>query len=220
LVAHSKSRPNRRTSIVALLLTIVIVVSSLGAYEYVIVRSLQGQNASLSSADSSLASSLSSQSSAYTSLESSYLENFSLSAVTQTFDSHVSHIDDLNADAVAADYTPNATMIWYGDTFGLGGTYQGTSDIKLLWQTFLEVRNITSTASAVNVTRLPNETVVLKADLFYQGYGREVGNFNLTTSGSYLYLFQSGEWQIVRESTGFKDGTIQYPCAASGPCTP
>jgi hypothetical protein len=214
------SGPTRKASVVAALLILVIIVSSLGVYEYAVLRTLQGQNASLSSADSSLAASLSSQSNAYTSLESSYLENFSLSAVTQAFDSHVSHIDDLNADAVAADYTPNATMIWYGNTFGLGGTYQGTSDIKLVWQTFLEVRNITSTASAVNVTRLPNETVVLKADLFYQGYGGVVGNFNLTTSGSYSYLFQSGEWQIVRESTGFKEGTIQYPCGASGPCTP
>ena len=220
MLADSNSGPKRRVAVTALLLILVVVVASLGVYEYTVVRSIQGQNTNLSSRESGLESSLSSQSNAYTSLESLYQEDGNVSGVIEAFDSHLAHIDELNATAVADDYTPNSTMRWAGADFGLGGAYNGTSSIGYLWQTFLDEpkhNNIATTIYSVNATRLPNETVTLHADMFFDGSNNLVGSYNFTTSGMYWYVFQSGRWLISREMTSFTESSPQEIC---GGCIP
>lgn len=207
--------------IIAILLVLVIVSSSILAYEYLMAASLQRQNQSLSGQNRSLSSDLATQSASYAQLESSYLADANTTPVLQSFQLHTAHIDEKNATAVASDYASNATMIWEGTTFGLGGSYTGSGNIEFTWQTFLGgAKNVTVTIRSVNATALANETVMLHADLFFEGYSVVVGSFNATTSGTYSYVFFSGAWKIAQEVTLFTQAHTEYSCGAGGPCTP
>jgi len=192
------------------------------AYEYLMAASLQKQNQSLNGQNRSLSSDLATQSSAYIQLESSYLAGFNTTPVIQSFQLYTTHIDDRNVTAVVADYTSNATMIWEGNTYGLGGTYAGSGSIESIWQAFLGeyTQNVTTTISSLNAMALSNGTVALRANLSFQGYSPSVGSFNITTSGAYSYVFQSGDWKVAYELTNFLQATSQRSCGAGGPCAP
>lgn len=193
-------------SAIVVLLSVLVVVSAFGVYEYTQVSALRGQNAE--------------QSESYATLQSSYLAGVNTSVVVQAFDSHLSHIDDFNATALASDYSPNATMIWYGNTFGLGGTYNGSTNIEFAWRAFLGgATNVATTTNSTSVTRPSNGSIILKTNISYQGHTGITGNFTLTTSETFSYIFQSGRWQIVRESALFGAGSTQYSCPGS-PCIP
>ncbi len=199
------------SKIVVPLVVLIVVISSLGAYEYTIAGSLQSRNSSLISESAVLASSLSSQANAYTNLESSYLEESNVSVVIQAFESHLSPVSERNATGVAAGYASNATMKWVGNTQGLGGIYNSSSSIEFAWETFLSVQNVTYSINSVNATRLLNATVIVQAELSFQGYGKTIGYYNVTTSGTYTYMYQTGQWLISREVTLFKQFNTEYP---------
>jgi len=105
LLSDTESYGGRVRLGIAILLAVVIISSSLLAYEYLMTSSLQDQNRSLSSE-------VSTQSAEYSKLESSYLEEFNTSPAVESFQSYTTDIDERNVSAITTEYTPNATMEW------------------------------------------------------------------------------------------------------------
>ena len=89
-------------------LTAVILVSLLGAFEYVQVSNLESQNRAFSSMITR-----------YNSEIANYTRNNSTD-VAQSWILHLSKLDNRDTNGTLDDYTPNATVIWSGTTQGLG----------------------------------------------------------------------------------------------------
>ena len=105
-------------------------------------------------------------------------------------------------------------MIYTGDTFGIGGDYKGTENIRVTLQTlFGEATNFHFTIEAFNSTIKPNESAVVGADFAYAGLNRLIGEFNGTISAQYRYVYRNGTWLISEEFWNFVTGN--YPISTA-----
>jgi hypothetical protein len=191
-------------------MTVVFLVSILGGLEYSQVINLQHQNDALSSTIATYSSSISELRSENQNFSSSYFD------VYPAFLSHLSHLENRNISEVAEDYAPNATIVWFGDTQGLGGTYNttilnGALVILIGRDTAFNFSIESSNATYVSGTAL------VTANLAFVGTANadsRFGNTNGTITMRDLYVHQSGGWMISREDWDFGTFNVQY---AQGP---
>jgi hypothetical protein len=202
----------------------ILLVSALGAFEYVQLSDLQSQNRTLSSEASTYSSEVTNYDSSISELQaenqnySAQLSavNGSFSDLVQTWTSHVLKFETVDGDfffksAVLEDYLPNATMMWSGTTMGLGGTYVGTDNISLTLQTFLEAdTSFNMSIDSFNVTNISNGTGDIGANLSFTGSSVTWGALAGTISANYVYLHQNGEWLISQEDWNFESFSTQY----------
>jgi hypothetical protein len=191
-----RSETKTKPSYLAVVVVALIVVLFLSGYEYGLVASLQKDNSSLRSQiieyDESQAPG-------------------SPTVVVEAFNSHLSHMDSRNLDATTKDYTPTATMIWFGTTQGLGGTYKGSNEINLTYEAFLgQMTNLTYSIHSENATLFTNQTASLNASLYFAGESHILGRFNGTVSAAYSYTDASGSWLISQEDSNFTSFDVQY----------
>lgn len=178
-----------------LLALVVIVFVFVGTLAYLDILNLEGQNISYSS-----------QVSSYSSVVKSGFGAVNKTAALQAWVIHTSQIDAANVSGILEGYVPNATMIWTGNTQGLGGTYTGTSNIRFTYQTFLGgTTRFRLTVDSVNATIPSNATgtVDIAAVLNFTGTDAILGNFTGGLATSYVYVDSNGSWLISRENWNF-----------------
>ena len=144
----TRSSRSRLTTLGALVF--VLLVSLFGALEYSQVSSLQSQNRTLSSSVVSYSSELKTFTHYQTKLEAAnaqqledtcagegcdLIQGSNSSALSQAWLLHLAKLEEFDIQGAVEDYAPNATMIWVGDTQGLGGTYNG-SNLEFALQVF------------------------------------------------------------------------------------
>jgi len=184
-------------------LVAVLLVSLFGALEYVQVTNLKSQNRVLTSSLSELQSENQNLGAQVTGNSSADL--------TQAWLSHLAKLANANITGAAEDYTPNAKMIYYGVTFGLGGNYTGTGNIRETLQAlFGEATNFHFTIETFNSTIQSNASADIGANLSFAGLNHIMGEFNGTISAEYHYIYQNGAWLISDEYWNFETGNFQY----------
>lgn len=212
-------RPSPPPFVVALVA--LIVLSSLGAYEFALADSTSmRQNSSLVSqvAEYSSSNSLLKGQNGNLTSEMSSMENINLTAVVADSYSHVGRIFAGDIDDALNDYVPNATMVLEGDTQGFGGTYKGVTNINFTLQAFREaMKNVTLTIRSDNASITSFRTVSIGVDFAFTGYGAGLpldGRFNGSVSAVYSYVYQNQSWLISRELWTFIYFETQYPLGA------
>ena len=219
----TRSSRSRLTTLGALVF--VLLVSLFGALEYSQVSSLQSQNRTLSSSVVSYSSELKTFTHYQTKLEAAnaqqledtcagegcdLIQGSNSSALSQAWLLHLAKLEEFDIQGAVEDYAPNATMIWVGDTQGLGGTYNG-SNLEFALQVFPGGSNSFSLAiQSFNSTTLPNGTAIIAALLAFTGSSNVDGSFHGTISASYQYISQNGIWLISQERWNFQSFTVQY----------
>ena len=202
------------------------MVSLFGALEYSQASNLQSQNRALSSSVLSYSSEVKTYTHGLARLEAasvqqlkdtctgdgcSLLQGNNSSPLSGPWLLHLAKLEELDVAGAANDYAPNATVIWVGDTQGFGGTYNGTSDIEFLLQSFIGGMNGFSLAiQSFNSTSPPNGTADISALLAFTGSSNISGNFNGTISASYQYANENGNWLISQEIWNFQSFTVQH----------
>lgn len=132
--------------------------------------------------------------------------------------SHIANINARNVDATVGDYTSGATMIWQGNTQGLGGTYTGSSNIKFTYETAIggasslsyTVSNFTAYGTSSNP-----DIAVATATLNFTGNSHILGNFNGLIYSTYDYVNQGGTWLIQQETSTYQSFNTQYSLGAT-----
>ena len=114
-------------------------------------------------------------------------------------------LDGSNESAILSDYAPNATVVWSGSTYGMGGTYTGTQNIKHLYQVMEgDFQNTTFTAESYEAGYASNGTPGVQAHLAFVGHSPILGTFKGTISASYQYVHGDGTWLISQEDWDFE----------------
>jgi hypothetical protein len=186
-----------RTAVVIALVALVLT-SLLAAFEYAQVGSLQAQDGALVSRVANL---------------SNYEDNST--ELIQAWLAHLFAMEKgqvpIAEGAVLQAYAPNATMVFSGNTQGLGGTFQGTANIWPVLQTWIEpASTLNITVKSFNYTLNSNGTAEIGAALAFVGYSHINGNFSGSVSASYEYAYHNGGWLISQEDWNFERYVVQY----------
>ena len=179
----------------------VVVVVIIAAGAFFLLSGSQGApvSSTSSSSSSSTSSSSSSQSSSSQTLSSATVDVQSLLV------QHLQAIDARQVDAILVDYTANAVVVWQGNTAGLGGTYNGQGNIRLLLASALgTAQTLNLTPSGIAVVRNTGAQVTVNATLALTGNSQFLGPFNATILASTTYANSGGAWKISDENWDFK----------------
>jgi len=123
----------------------------------------------------------------------------------EAFIQHLNKVSSRDIPSVLADYQDNAVVVWTGNTAGLGGEYDGVSNIRLLYASAL------STATTINLIpsnlRSINNSatqVTVNSTLTLSGNSNILGKFNGTVVGATVFSYTNGAWKITRENWDYK----------------
>ena len=118
---------------------------------------------------------------------------------------HLRTIEARQVEAILADYTTNAVVVWQGNTAGLGGTHNGQGNIRLLMASALgTAQTLNLTPSGIAVVRNTGKQVTVNATLSLSGNSQFLGPFNATILASTTYANSGGEWKISNENWDFQ----------------
>jgi len=131
---------------------------------------------------------------------------------------HIANVNARNVLAAVADYTPGATMIWQGNTQGLGGTYTGSSNIRFTYQTAIggatslsyTISNFTSSGVSGNAN-----AAIATATENFTGSSKVLGNFHGVIQATYDYVNQNGQWLIQQENSNYQSFITEFSLGAT-----
>jgi len=138
------------------------------------------------------------------------------SQVHDAFARHLANFKSANTTKLTADFAPNATLAWVGETRGLGGTPGITSVntpslIGGFYSRFFtkfpsfSVSNVTYTVQVVGSGATVNGSLVLL------GGGPNVQSVMGQVTASVAYVHVNGEWAISSETWDFVYLNVQPP---------
>jgi hypothetical protein len=140
--------------------------------------------------------------------------------VDEAFAGHLRNVESHNATALAADYENNATIYFFGCTFGLGGLQTGKYDIELLYQIMFSQEEF----GAFNVTDIRSSAFVGPQSFVNATFGIQGNSTNLTLTPPALpysegvrsdvtysrvgdlWLISSDSWDFSSPSGSFTSG--------------
>ncbi len=103
------------------------------------------------------------------------------------------------------DYTENTLVVWTGDTGGLGGTYDGVGNVRLLYAAaLLTAQTMNLQASGYSQQAKSSTEVNASSTMFMSGTSNILGSFNGTISVSVDYVMSDGNWKIAGEHWDYK----------------
>ena len=172
----------------ALGLVVVLIVAAAAGFYYV----TQQGGTSVTSGPST---------SSTTSKSTTTGEGFNLRSV---FESHLANIGSRNIPVALLDYYDNAVVTWSGNTAGLGGIYNGTGNIRLLFAAALATAQ-TMSVKSLDFRQINNsvsqETV--NSTLDFNGKSSILGKFDGTIKSETIYTNPGGTWSIFKENWNY-----------------
>lgn len=130
--------------------------------------------------------------------------------------SHLQRLNNRDINGLVNDYTPTGSIVWSGITQGLGGTYSGPGQIRLLFSTAVgAARTLSYTVQSFNVTGGSGGCMNADALLNFNGTSSILGEFNGTITATYSYVLSSGTWLISEENWNYKAFNIQFSQGAT-----
>ena len=139
-----------------------------------------------------------------------------LAAVQAATNTHISDVQSRNVPVVLSQYTNNATVVWTGQTGGLGGTYHGTSNIQILYAGALSTAKTLSltlenyTAQSIDSTHA-NSTF----GLHLVGYSPVLGNVTAHIQAEVAWIYNGTGWAIQGENWNY----LTFTSTVSGGAT-
>jgi len=116
-------------------------------------------------------------------------------------------------------YTNNAVVVWTGNTGGLGGTYSGTGNIRLLYAGALSTaQTITLTMTNYSATAIDSTHANSTYMLAMNGTSSVLGAFqgHIAVSVGWVYngtawAIQAENWNYVTFATSVSGGATTFP---------
>jgi hypothetical protein len=207
----------------AALALVLIILFAFAALEYAQVASLGHRNAELTSEVESYSNQVSI--SVYSRGVNASAGNASLGLI-QTWQMHLTKLEDLDPASAIQDYTANATVNFWGSGFGnQTANFIGTDQIESVLDVFFQNASSTSlpgemtrlaprswqiAVQSLNPIELPDGSDLIKSNLSFSGSSDLFGAFNGTASTTTQFSYQSGIWLITQEEWDFTSFNLQY----------
>jgi len=131
------------------------------------------------------------------------------SQVREAYSSHLSHYSDVNASILAADYAPNATMVWTGDARNLEGSYATSAIIKEFFSGYFGVFSSVSVKNATYSVQAAGKGAEVNGSLQLLGSTTTGQSMTASISAQETYSRVNGEWVISSETWYFNTFFIE-----------
>jgi hypothetical protein len=122
-------------------------------------------------------------------------------AVLSQLDGLVQDLNTRDIDALANYYTSTSVVNWTGHVQGLGGVYNGVSNILILYISSLaHTQNLVANYSGLRLifTRSDNASVIFRLSL--EGFSTVLGNLSAKVNVSQIWIESTGVWTIQNET--------------------
>ncbi len=137
------------------------------------------------------------------------------SGLRASFNQHLLNLENYTS-ALYSDYADNATVVWTGRTAGLGGTYVGANNLRLLYDAaLLSVHNLSLTLTGYTEVVNSSSKATVVTGFNISGRSNFLGPFNGSIQASLTYQFERGAWKIVNENWNF----VQFSVSSGGGAT-
>lgn len=132
---------------------------------------------------------------------------------------HITNIESRNIPVVLTQYTSHPTVIWTGNTGGLGGTYSGTENVQILYSGALSTaKTIALTVANYSATAISSTEANTTFDMNMTGYSPILGNLSGMITAQITWVYNGTAWQIQNENwnyvvfnTTVKGGATTFP---------
>ncbi|MFI5419674.1 MAG: hypothetical protein ACHQ1H_01770 [Nitrososphaerales archaeon] len=139
-----------------------------------------------------------------------------LAAVQSANTAHINAIQQRNVPLVLGGYTNNAVVVWTGNTGGLGGTYTGTGNIRLLYAGALSTaQTITLTMSNYTASAIDSTHANSTYNLAMNGTSSVLGAFHGHIAVSVAWIYNGTAWAIQQENWNY----VTFATSVSGGAT-
>jgi hypothetical protein len=204
------------------LLTVLLIVGTIAAYQQVLLLNLTNVKSTTSSPTTRTVISTSTLTQNVTLVLISTTTKFLTTSANSSAQNQAAvvaqiallqkYYDELDVTDISSFYTSTSVVHLFGYTNGLGGVYNGTHNIQLLYGAVLgtdtslninfnNLQTKVDTASAVNAT----SSVILK------GVSKVEGSMNITANVSQEWVLSGSTWMIQKEDWNFTLFNVANP---------
>jgi hypothetical protein len=134
-----------------------------------------------------------------------------VSQVRQAYSGHLSHFSDINSSVMAADYAPNAEMVWTGNARNLGGSYATSSIIKEFFSNYFRVFTSVSVKNATYSVIPAGKGAEVNGSIELLGSTPAGQSMTASIVTQETYTHENGEWVISSETWYFNSFFIEPP---------
>lgn len=134
---------------------------------------------------------------------------------TQAFIDHINTIQTRQVDTILLVYQPTALVVWTGNTAGLGGTYSGTGNIKLLYSGALGTANTIQIRVSNFQVSSSGSTVSVNATLKINGTSGILGPYNGTITAKATFTGTSSGLKISYEHWNYDQFAVTNSAGAT-----
>lgn len=133
-------------------------------------------------------------------------------AVTQL----VQDFNSRNVAGLSNFYAPDACVTWSGLASGLTGTYNGQGNIRILYGSSIG-KTTSLNASIANYNEKPSSpsNVNVTMTISMNGNSSVVGALTSTIDATQQWVFNGGQWQIVKENWDYRTFNVQFPVSST-----
>ena len=134
------------------------------------------------------------------------------SAVTQW----VADFNSRNVVGLGNFYSSNAVVDWTGQASGLAGTYNGVSNIRILYGSSIgKTSTLIANISNYKETDINPSNANVTLTLNMNGLSSVVGTLSITVAVTQQWNYVGGSWTIVKETWNYLVFNEQYPVSAT-----
>lgn len=199
------------TAVIAVVVIVVIAVAGVGLYFATLPPATTTTTTSTSSTSTSSGSTTTSSSTS--SFTATTGNNSGVSTQLNLF---IQTFDNRNVGGLANFYTDSSVDTWTGNSQGLGGTYTGIGNIRILYAASIgHTNDLVVYPSKIQMVAYSPTVVNVTMQLQLNGSSTALGKISANVSAQQQWANQGGSWSIVKENWDYVSFYAQNPVEAT-----
>jgi hypothetical protein len=136
--------------------------------------------------------------------------------VKSAVDQLIQDFNSRNVGGLSNLYAPDACVTWTGLASGLIGTYNGQGNIKILYGSSIgKTTVLNASITNYNEKAATPTNFDVSMTILMHGNSSVVGALDATIDATQQWVYNGGQWQIVKETWDYKVFKVQFPVSST-----
>jgi hypothetical protein len=136
--------------------------------------------------------------------------------VKSAVDQLIQDFNSRNVGGLSNLYAPDACVTWTGLASGLIGTYNGQGNIKILYGSSIgKTTVLNASITNYNEKAATPTNFNVSMTILMHGNSSVVGALDATIDATQQWVYNGGQWQIVKETWDYKVFKVQFPVSST-----
>jgi hypothetical protein len=136
--------------------------------------------------------------------------------VKTAVDQLVQDFNSRNVAGLSNFYSTDACVTWSGLASGLTGTYNGQGNVRILYGSSIgKTTSLNASIANYNEKAASPAVVNVTMTILMNGNSSVVGALTSTIDATQQWVYNGGQWQIVKENWDYKTFNVQFPVSST-----